>query len=30
VLLLGVLPAAWIMFVARPRNKRRRQRDLHQ
>ena len=27
VLVLGVLPAAWIMFVARPRNRRRRQRE---
>src|SRR2546421_878769 len=27
VLVLGVLPAAWIMFVARPRNRRRRQRQ---
>lgn len=27
VLLLGVLPAAWIMFVARPRNRRRKQRE---
>jgi D-alanyl-D-alanine carboxypeptidase (penicillin-binding protein 5/6) len=26
-LLLGVVPAAWIMFVARPRNRRRRQRQ---
>jgi hypothetical protein len=26
-LVLGVLPAAWIMFVARPRNRRRRQRQ---